>query len=55
MKGNFSKNPIELMISTLQACILLLFNDAPELSYQDIQASLHTYSSAPGGHARRMH
>lgn len=37
VKGNFDKSPIELIVSTLQASILLLFNDSEELSYQEIQ------------------
>ncbi|MEW5307923.1 MAG: hypothetical protein WDW36_010291 [Sanguina aurantia] len=41
LRGNFDKNPIELVLGTLQAACLLLFNDAQELTYQDIQERLN--------------
>lgn len=41
LKGYFTKRPIELQLSTLQAALLLLFNDADELSYTEIQERLN--------------
>mmetsp|Transcript_11025 Transcript_11025/g.19100 ORF Transcript_11025/g.19100 Transcript_11025/m.19100 type:complete len:748 (-) Transcript_11025:342-2585(-) len=36
VKGNFGQKPIEMTMSTMQAAICLLFNDAEELSYKEI-------------------
>ena len=37
LRGNFDQKAIELVLSTLQAACLLLFNDTSELSYPEIQ------------------
>ncbi len=37
VKGNFEPKPIELQMTTMQAVICLLFNDAAELSYDEIK------------------
>jgi hypothetical protein len=37
VKGFFDKKPIEMQMSPLQATILMLFNDAAEMSYKEIQ------------------
>lgn len=41
LRGNFDAKPIELTLSTLQAACLVLFNDAQELSYQEVQERLN--------------
>lgn len=41
LKGNFENKSIELILSTLQAATLLLFNDNEELSYVEIQERLN--------------
>lgn len=38
VKGNFDARPIEMSMSTMQASVCLLFNDAAELTYKEIQA-----------------
>ncbi|DBA74791.1 TPA: Cullin-1 [Trebouxia sp. C0005] len=40
IKANFDAKPIELILSTFQASLLLLFNTDDELSYSDIQERL---------------
>ena len=41
LKGNFDSKPVELVMSTMQAACLLLFNDTSELSYKEIQQRLN--------------
>ncbi|KAL3827853.1 hypothetical protein ACJIZ3_016655 [Penstemon smallii] len=41
IKGNFEQKPIELVMGTYQAAVLLLFNDADRLSYSDIKTQLN--------------
>ncbi|KAL6751505.1 Cullin [Haematococcus lacustris] len=37
VKGNFDAKPIEMTMSTMQATVCLLFNDAEELSFEEIK------------------
>ncbi|RZC74922.1 hypothetical protein C5167_050408 [Papaver somniferum] len=39
--GEFQKNPVDLIVSTHQACLLMLFNDSDKLSYSEIRAGLN--------------
>jgi len=41
LKGNFDPKSLELVLSTLQAATLLLFNEAPELSFAEVQEKLN--------------
>ena len=41
LKGNFDSKPIEMVMSTMQAACLVLFNDTSELSYKEIQQRLN--------------
>ena len=41
LKGNFDPKSLELVLSTLQAATLLLFNEAEELSYSEVQERLN--------------
>ncbi|WIA23650.1 hypothetical protein OEZ85_000353 [Tetradesmus obliquus] len=41
LKGNFDIKSLELVLSTLQAATLLLFNEAEELSYGEVQERLN--------------
>eukprot|EP00775_Hariotina_reticulata_P008401 gene8401-8585_t len=41
LKGNFDPKSLELVLSTLQAATLLLFNEAEELSYGEVQERLN--------------
>jgi len=41
LKGNFDARPLEMVLSTLQASALLLFNEVDELSYQEVQERLN--------------
>lgn len=41
LKGNFKPRSIEMVLSTLQAAALLLFNEADELSYAEVQQRLN--------------
>jgi cullin 1 len=40
--GIFDQKTIELIVSTSQAAVLLLFNDADQLSYSEIAAQLNS-------------
>lgn len=37
LRGNFDAKPIEMQMSTMQAAVCLLFNDAVELTYTEVQ------------------
>ncbi|MCL7033035.1 hypothetical protein MKW94_018899 [Papaver nudicaule] len=39
--GKFQKKPVELILSTHQACLLMLFNSSDKLSYSEIRAQLN--------------
>ena len=39
--GNFAQKPIELVLNTMQAAILMLFNDVDSLSYADVKTSIN--------------
>lgn len=41
LKGNFDPKSIELVLSTLQAATLLLFNETPELAFPEVQEKLN--------------
>eukprot|EP00879_Flechtneria_rotunda_P006724 GHRR01007064.1.p1 GENE.GHRR01007064.1~~GHRR01007064.1.p1 ORF type:complete len:565 (+),score=229.85 GHRR01007064.1:934-2628(+) len=41
LKGNFDPKSLELVLSTLQAATLLLFNEGEELSYSEVQERLN--------------
>lgn len=41
LRGNFDHKPIELILTTLQAATLLLFNDNEELTFQQVQEQLN--------------
>eukprot|EP00877_Chromochloris_zofingiensis_P005717 jgi/Chrzof1/15146/Cz09g29020.t1 len=41
LKGNFDARAIEMVLSTLQAATLLLFNEADELTYIEVQERLN--------------
>lgn len=41
LKGNFKARPVEMVLSTLQAAALLLFNEADELSYAEVRQRLN--------------
>lgn len=41
LKGNFDPKSLELVLSTLQAATLLLFNEVEELSYSEVQERLN--------------
>ncbi len=50
VKGNFDAKPIEMTMSTLQAAICLLFNDAAELSYAEIRVRRRPRTRVPRTH-----
>lgn len=41
LRGNFDPKPIELILTTLQAATLLLFNDNEELGFRQVQEQLN--------------
>ena len=41
LRGGFSARPIEMVLSTLQAALLLLFNEVDELSFAEVCERLH--------------
>ena len=41
LRGNFKARPIEMVLSTLQAALLLLYNGADDLSFADVCERLH--------------
>ncbi|XP_058083893.1 cullin-1-like [Magnolia sinica] len=41
LTGRFNRNPIDLVVTTYQAAILLLFNASEKLSYQEIMLQLN--------------
>jgi len=47
LKGNFDQRPIDMTMSTMQAAVCLLFNDATELTYREVQVRAQPECSGP--------